>query len=227
MQKVFEWSTYIIRVWLNCYQKHNCTSRGRPARASRVTADLTAFPATEQISWCLLLWGAWHDEALTTTHSLSRSTRWDDHISLGNLSFTTTRTNGITIMKMKFSILSFSLWVKNNLIKIDVQIFSASKWVEHDKHANFYFLQSTKKRASFWNKRIRQWKYFHYFKMCPLFPNKYLTLGTINNARFAAEKNCIMTATRLSYMTVIYTCRTSSPCQLEELRNLCFYLSLH
>lgn len=41
----------------------------------------------------------------------------------------------------------------------------------------------------------------------------------INYARVAAEKNYIMTTIRLSYMTYMNTCRTSSPCLLEELKN--------
>ena len=52
----------------------------------------------------------------------------------------TTGKNCISIMKMKCSASSFSLCVKNNLINIDVQIFSVNKWVKHEKCTIFFFL---------------------------------------------------------------------------------------
>lgn len=52
----------------------------------------------------------------------------------------TTGKNCISIMKMKCSVSSFSLCVKNNLINIDVQIFSVNKWVKHEKCTIFFFL---------------------------------------------------------------------------------------
>jgi len=47
-----------------------------------------------------------------------------------------------------------------------------------------------------------------------------MKFGTINYARIAAEKKRIMTAFRVSYIT-------NSLFLLEELKNLCFHLSLH
>lgn len=66
----------------------------------------------------------------------------------------TTGKNCISIMKMKCSVSSFSLCVKNNLINIDVQIFSVNKWVKHEKCTIFFFY-STRRAASFLNRRMR------------------------------------------------------------------------
>lgn len=67
----------------------------------------------------------------------------------------TTGKNCISIMKMKCTASSFSLCVKNNLINIDVQIFSVNKWVKHEKCTIFFFFYSTRRAASFLNRRMR------------------------------------------------------------------------
>lgn len=130
----------------------------------------------------------------------------------------TTGKNCISIMKMKCTASSFSLCVKNNLINIDVQIFSVNKWVKHEKCTIFFFLQHQKSSFFLKQKNEKQGKFLYYFKIEDT-TRKYVKLGMINYARVAAEKNYIMTTIRLSYMTDMNTCRTSSPCLLEELKN--------